>query len=162
MHLSDNLENILDFAIFHQLDASPALLLLTFCSMKPELMLKYKVQYNVNVFLWLLCKTLPICGGWLGWDWIENRVPAPKGPSWPQLMVTDCVRKDSQFQIFIHLRLQEDTAQYTLSFYEQLESWWMSEMPTPRLPTSRHTWYLLFFLHGQNFWKIKFTPKFTK
>ena len=25
-----------------------------------------------------------------------------------------------------------------------------------------HTWYLLFFLHGQIFWKIKFTPKFTQ
>ena len=22
-----------------------------------------------------------------------------------------------------------------------------------------HTWYLSFFLHGQNFWRIKFTPK---
>ena len=26
---------------------------------------------------------------------------------------------------------------------------------------STHTWYLSFFLHEQNFWKIKFTPKFT-
>ena len=25
-----------------------------------------------------------------------------------------------------------------------------------------HTLYLSFFLHGQNFWKIKFTPKFTQ
>ena len=25
-----------------------------------------------------------------------------------------------------------------------------------------HTSYLSFFLHGQNFWKIKFTPKFTQ
>ena len=58
-----------------------------------------------------------------GWKWIENTVSAPKGPSWPQLMamVTDCVRNDSQFQIFIHLPRQEDTARYTLSFYEQLE-----------------------------------------
>ena len=25
-----------------------------------------------------------------------------------------------------------------------------------------HTWYLSFFLHRQNFWRIKFTPKFTQ
>ena len=25
--------------------------------------------------------------------------------------------------------------------------------------TLRHTWYLSFFLHEQNFWRIKFTPK---
>ena len=30
-----------------------------------------------------------------------------------------------------------------------IQSWW-------------HTSYLSFFLHGQNFWKIKFTPKFTQ
>ena len=24
-----------------------------------------------------------------------------------------------------------------------------------------HTWYLSFFLHGQNFWRLKFTPKNT-
>ena len=24
---------------------------------------------------------------------------------------------------------------------------------------SKHTWYLSFFLHGQNFWRKKFTPK---
>ena len=32
----------------------------------------------------------------------------------------------------------------------------------PIVPWDRwchHTWYLSFFLHGQNFWRIKFTPK---
>ena len=28
-----------------------------------------------------------------------------------------------------------------------------------RALTSIHTWYLSFFLHEQNFWRIKFTPK---
>ena len=28
--------------------------------------------------------------------------------------------------------------------------------------TRNHTWYLSIFLHRQNFWKIKFTPKFTQ
>ena len=28
--------------------------------------------------------------------------------------------------------------------------------------TNRHTWYLSFFLHRQNFWRRKFTPKFTQ
>ena len=27
------------------------------------------------------------------------------------------------------------------------------------LGCTKHTWYLSFFLHGQNFWRIKFTPK---
>ena len=56
------------FFIFHKLDSSPALLLLTFCSMKPELMLEYKEQYNVNVFFYDFsakhCQYLG--GGWGG------------------------------------------------------------------------------------------------
>ena len=42
-------------------------------------------------------------------------------------------------------------------------SWFvMSRRPDSRKRQSavmHHTWYLSFFLHGQNFWRIKFTPK---
>ena len=30
------------------------------------------------------------------------------------------------------------------------------------LTTLKHTWYLSFFLHEQNFWRIRFTPKKTR
>ena len=32
-------------------------------------------------------------------------------------------------------------------------------LPFHDILRSHHTWYLSFFLHGQNFWRIKFTPK---
>ena len=33
---------------------------------------------------------------------------------------------------------------------------------TSKTGQTGHTSYLSFFLHGQNFWRIKFTPKFTQ
>ena len=44
----------------------------------------------------------------------------------------------------------------TFKEYEDLkwkiQYWWFSTLPA-------HTWCLSFFLHGQIFWRIKFTPK---
>ena len=41
--------------------------------------------------------------------------------------------------------------------FQYLELWGVLKIGIDR--TNWHTWYLSLFLHGQNFWRIKFTPK---
>ena len=81
-----------------------------------------------------------------------------------------CLRSSQAGWFLLHFFSLLEGQDFKFSFQAEPFEAWAGASYTDQLPHSfgenksywtctKHTWYLSFFLHWQNFWTIKFTPK---